>query len=26
VSLVLFFVFSRGLQLTLPGGPLERLF
>lgn len=25
-SLVLYFVFSRGLQLTLPGGPLERLF
>jgi putative tricarboxylic transport membrane protein len=26
VSLALFFVFGRGLQLTLPGGPLERLF
>lgn len=25
-SLMLYFVFSRGLQLTLPGGPLERLF
>jgi putative tricarboxylic transport membrane protein len=25
VSLLLYFAFSRGLQLSLPAGPLERL-